>query len=140
MVWALGTGRDSACCCPGQEGGKLQVAVAWEPVGPQPSGRSGLVALGRDNLSPSGEPEGLWKGRLWALQAGARLPVGPTEVAVRGVRYQRGGTSRGFGRQNSTSSGSIVPQLLLGHPFLQIREPGVCKPAPCSLPTQRVQS
>ena len=37
---------------PWQEGGKLRVAVAWEPVGPQPLGRSGLVALGHDNLSP----------------------------------------------------------------------------------------
>lgn len=144
MVWALGTGRDSACCCPGQEGGKLQVAVAWEPVGPQPLGRSGLVALGRDNLSPSGEPEGLWKGRLWALQAGARLPVGPTEVAVRGVRYQRGELQEGLGGRIVPPQAPLSPNCYWDispkHPFLQIREPGVCKPAPCSLPTQRVQS
>lgn len=41
--------RDTPCCCPGQGGGKLQAGIAWKPLG-----RSGLVALGRDNLNPQG--------------------------------------------------------------------------------------
>lgn len=50
--------RDTPCCCPGQGRDKLQAGIASEPEGhlrPAPAlGRSGLVALGRDNLNPQG--------------------------------------------------------------------------------------
>lgn len=66
---------------------------------------------------PSGEPEGLWKGRLWALQAGARLPVGPTEVAVRGVRYQRGELQEGLGGRIVPPQAPLSPNCYWDTPF-----------------------
>lgn len=149
----LSRDRDTPCCCPERGGGKLPVAAAWEPEGhlrPSPWADLGLQHQDVTIAIPRGEPERLWKGGAvgppgWC-QAPRPWPGEQTEVAVRGGRHQRGELLKGFTTQNSASSSSdsIVPQLM-GHlsntPVPpKLLEAGVREPAPCSLPTHRVQS